>query len=119
MADKSHPRTKEIFKKLEASERRLRVAGYVPDTESVLHDLSHEGKEESLCNHSRRLPIAYELVSTFPGTTLQITKTLRACVNCHSATKIISKLVNREILVRDADRFHHFKDGLRSCGHYC
>ncbi|KAL8088114.1 pentatricopeptide repeat-containing protein At3g12770 [Apium graveolens] len=118
MADKLHPRSKEIFKELEILERRLKAAGYVPDTESVLHDLSHEDKEEALCNHSERLAIAYGLISTSPGTTVRITKNLRACVNCHSATKMISKLVNREIVVRDASRFHHFKDGLCSCGDY-
>lgn len=118
MADKSHPRSKELFKELERLERRLKAAGFIPDTESVLHDLSYEDKEESLCNHSERLAIAFGLISTPCGTTLRITKNLRACVNCHSATKLISKLVNREIVVRDANRFHHFKDGLCSCGDY-
>lgn len=116
--DKSHPRAKEINEELETLERRIKEAGFVPDTESVLHDLNNEDKEESLCNHSERLAIAYGLISTPPGTTLRITKNLRACVNCHSATKVISKLVGREIVVRDANRFHHFKDGVCSCGDY-
>ncbi|KAH7838564.1 hypothetical protein Vadar_028233 [Vaccinium darrowii] len=116
--DKSHPRAKEINEELETLERRIKEAGFVPDTESVLHDLNNEDKEESLCNHSERLAIAYGLISTPPGTTVRITKNLRACVNCHSATKVISKLVGREIVVRDANRFHHFKDGVCSCGDY-
>lgn len=118
MGDKSHPRSKEIFEELENLERRLKVAGFVPNTESALHDLNYEEKEETLCNHSERLAIAYGLISTAPGTTLRITKNLRACVNCHAATKLISKLVDREIVVRDANRFHHFKDGSCSCGDY-
>ncbi|KAK2987967.1 hypothetical protein RJ640_011230 [Escallonia rubra] len=118
MGDKSHPRSNELFQKLERLERRLKEAGFVPDMESVLHDLNYEDKEESLCNHSERLAIAYGLISTPPGTTLRITKNLRACVNCHAATKLISKLVEREIVVRDANRFHHFKDGSCSCGDY-
>ncbi|XAR59652.1 hypothetical protein NMG60_11015566 [Bertholletia excelsa] len=118
MGDRSHPRAKEIYKELDRLERRLKEAGFVPDTESVLHDLNIEDKEETLCNHSERLAIAYGLISTPPGTTLRITKNLRACVNCHSAMKLISKLVNRKIIVRDANRFHHFKDGICSCGDY-
>ncbi|KAJ7981362.1 Pentatricopeptide repeat [Quillaja saponaria] len=118
VGDKSHPRFEEIFEELESLERRLKEAGFVPHTESVLHDLNYEEKEETLCNHSERLAIAYGLISTAPGTTLRITKNLRACVNCHSATKLITKLVNREIVVRDANRFHHFKDGFCSCGDY-
>ncbi|KAF5746027.1 pentatricopeptide repeat-containing protein [Tripterygium wilfordii] len=116
--DKSHPRSKEIFEELEQLERRLKDAGFVPHRESVLHDLNEEETEETLCNHSERIAIAYGLISTAPGTTLRINKNLRACVNCHAATKLISKLVKREIVVRDANRFHHFKDGSCSCGDY-
>ncbi|XP_004304934.1 PREDICTED: pentatricopeptide repeat-containing protein At3g12770-like [Fragaria vesca subsp. vesca] len=118
VGDKSHPRSEEIYEELESLERRLKEAGFVPHTESVLHDLNYEETEETLCNHSERLAIVYGLISTAPGTTLRITKNIRACVNCHAATKLISKLVNREIVVRDAKRFHHFKDGFCSCGDY-
>lgn len=118
VGDKSHPRYKEISVELERLEKRLMEAGFVPHTDSVFHDLNYEETEEILCNHSERLAIAYGLISTPPGTTLRIIKNLRACVNCHSATKFISKLVSREIVVRDANRFHHFKDGVCSCGDY-
>ncbi|KAF6140266.1 hypothetical protein GIB67_000314 [Kingdonia uniflora] len=118
VGDKSHPRSKEIFAELEKLERRLKDTGFTPNTESVLHDVQNEDKEESLCNHSERLAIAFGLICTTPGTPLRITKNLRACVNCHAATKLISKLVEREIIVRDANRFHHFKDGVCSCGDY-
>ncbi|KAL2474667.1 Pentatricopeptide repeat-containing protein [Abeliophyllum distichum] len=118
MGDKSHPRSREIYKELEWLEMRLLESGFVPDTESSLHDLDKEDKEVTLCNHSERLAIAYGLISTPPGITLRITKNLRACANCHLATKLISKLVNREIVVRDAKRFHHFKNGICSCGDY-
>lgn len=118
MGDKSHPRAKEICEELERLERKLKEAGFVPDTESVLHDMNYEDKVDSLCNHSERLAIAYGLISTPPGTTIRIRKNLRACVNCHSATKMISKIVGRMIVVRDANRFHHFKNGVCSCGDY-
>ncbi|KAG4926074.1 hypothetical protein JHK87_051614 [Glycine soja] len=118
VGDKSHPMAKEIFDELQRLERRLKEVGFVPYTESVLHDLNYEEKEENLSFHSERIAVAYGLISTAPGTTLRITKNLRACVNCHSAIKLISKLVEREIIVRDANRFHHFKDGLCSCGDY-
>ncbi|KAI8557192.1 hypothetical protein RHMOL_Rhmol05G0317300 [Rhododendron molle] len=94
MGDKSHPRAKEINEELEKLERRIKEARFVPDTESVLHDLNNEDKEESLCNYSERLAIAYSLISTPSGTTLRITKNLRACVNCHSATEALPSLVN-------------------------
>lgn len=118
VGDLSHPRWKEILKEVERLEKRLMQAGFVPHAESAMHDLIYEERVETLCNHSERLAIAYGMISTSPGTTLRITKNLRACVNCHSAMKLISKLENRELVVRDANRFHHFKDGFCSCGDY-
>ncbi|XP_021761408.1 pentatricopeptide repeat-containing protein At3g12770-like [Chenopodium quinoa] len=118
VGDNSHPRYEEIWKKLADLERRLKEAGFSPDSESNLHDLSSEDMQESLCNHSERLAVACGLISTPSGSTLRITKNLRACVNCHSAIKLISKFTNREIIIRDANRFHHFKDGVCSCGDY-
>ncbi|XP_076948869.1 pentatricopeptide repeat-containing protein At3g12770-like [Bidens hawaiensis] len=118
MGDVSHPRSDEIFKEHKRLDARLKEAGLVADTESALHDLSYEDKEESICNHSERLAIVYGLMCTPSGTTLRITKNLRACVNCHAAIKLISGLENREIVVRDANRFHHFKNGECSCGDY-
>ncbi|KAL7086788.1 hypothetical protein ACP275_13G023300 [Erythranthe tilingii] len=118
MGDRCHPRSDEIYKKLEWLEIMLLECGFIPDTESALHDLDKEEKQMTLCNHSERVAIAYGLISTSHGTTLRITKNLRACVNCHLATKLISKFVDREIVVRDANRFHHFKDGVCSCGDY-
>ncbi|MQL84507.1 hypothetical protein Taro_017010 [Colocasia esculenta] len=39
--------------------------------------------------------------------------------HCHNAIKIMSRIVGRELIVRDNKRFHHFKDGKCSCGDYC
>ncbi|KAL0287683.1 UNVERIFIED_CONTAM: Pentatricopeptide repeat-containing protein [Sesamum calycinum] len=47
IGDKSHPRSDEIYKKLEWLEMRLLESGFVPDTESALHDLDKEDKELS------------------------------------------------------------------------
>ncbi|KAF7812285.1 pentatricopeptide repeat-containing protein [Senna tora] len=35
-----------------------------------------------------------------------------------TAIKYVSKVVKREIIVRDTNRFHHFRDGSCSCGDY-
>lgn len=90
----------------------------MPDTRFVLHDVEEEQKEQILCHHSEKVAIAFGLINTPPGTTIRIIKNLRVCGDCHSATKFISKMVGREIVVRDAHRYHHFKDGWCSCGDY-
>ncbi|XP_066314171.1 pentatricopeptide repeat-containing protein At2g15690, mitochondrial-like isoform X2 [Miscanthus floridulus] len=84
---------------------------YVPDTRYVLHDIDQEAKEQALLYHSERLAIAYGLISTPARTPLRIIKNLRICGDCHNAIKIMSRIVGRELIVRDNKRFHHFKDG--------
>ncbi|XAR60954.1 hypothetical protein NMG60_11034509 [Bertholletia excelsa] len=118
MEDKSHPQYAEIRKLLDKLEIEMRALGYVPNTEFVLHDLEEEVKEKMLCRHSERLAIAFGLLNTAPGARLLITKNLRVCGDCHEATKYISRIVDREIVVRDVKRFHHFRDGFCSCGDY-
>ncbi|KAJ0257305.1 Pentatricopeptide repeat-containing protein [Hirschfeldia incana] len=92
--------------------------GYRPDTSSVQHELSEEEKIEQLRGHSEKLAITYGLIRTSEGTTLRVYKNLRICVDCHNAAKLISKAMEREIVVRDNKRFHHFKNGFCSCGDY-
>eukprot|EP01018_Ginkgo_biloba_P015578 Gb_31319 [translate_table: standard] len=119
VGDSSHPQAQEIYAELERLSRQMKEAGYVPDTRFVLHDVEQQQKEKILCHHSEKLAIAFGLINTSPGTTIRVIKNLRVCGDCHTATKFISKIVTREIVVRDANRFHHFKDGECSCGNYC
>ncbi|XP_010517298.1 PREDICTED: pentatricopeptide repeat-containing protein At2g15690-like [Camelina sativa] len=91
---------------------------YVPDTRFVLHDIDQEAKEQALLYHSERLAIAYGIICTPPRKTLTIIKNLRVCGDCHNFIKIMSKIIGRELIVRDNKRFHHFKAGKCSCGDY-
>ncbi|RDX98668.1 Pentatricopeptide repeat-containing protein, partial [Mucuna pruriens] len=113
--DKSHGQYKEIYEMVEEMGREIKRAGYVPTTSQVLLDIDEEDKEDALYRHSEKLAIAFALLSTPPGTPIRIVKNLRVCEDCHSATKFISKVYNREIVVRDRNRFHHFNNGLCSC----
>ncbi|CAG7869284.1 unnamed protein product [Brassica rapa] len=108
----------EIKSRWSLLEREIGKMGYRPDTSSVQHELSEEEKIEQLRGHSEKLAITYGLIRTSEGTTLRVYKNLRICVDCHNAAKLISKAMEREIVVRDNKRFHHFKNGLCSCGDY-
>ncbi|KAF5770516.1 putative DYW domain-containing protein [Helianthus annuus] len=79
---------------------------------------SIQEKETLLCGHSERLAIAFGLLNLPPGVPIRAAKNLRVCNDCHSATKFISKVVEREIIVRDVKRFNYFKDRKCSCGDY-
>ncbi|KAH6827691.1 hypothetical protein C2S53_015775 [Perilla frutescens var. hirtella] len=116
--DASHPQTEQIYLLLEELPEKMKAVGYVPDTSCSLHDVSEEEKEYSLMAHSEKLAIAFGLLNTSPGTVLRVTKNLRICGDCHTAIKFVSKIYEREIIVRDVNRFHHFEDGKCSCGDY-
>eukprot|EP01018_Ginkgo_biloba_P008628 Gb_28770 [translate_table: standard] len=116
--DRSHPQVEQIYAKLETLSGQMKDAGYVPNTTFVLHDVEEEQKEYVLCYHSEKLAIAFGIINTSPGVPIRIVKNLRVCGDCHIATKFISKIVAREIVVRDSNRFHHFRDGRCSCGDY-
>eukprot|EP01018_Ginkgo_biloba_P019772 Gb_28392 [translate_table: standard] len=102
--DRSHPQSEKIHATLETLSGQIEGAGFVPNKgrgDFVLHDVEDEVKDHLLCIHSQKLAIAFELFNTSPGNTIRITK-----------------IVSREIIVRDANWFHCFKDGSCSCGDY-
>lgn len=113
--DDSHPSSDQIYMKLEELSTRLKDFGYQPDTNYVLQDIDDEHKEVILSQHSERLAIAFGLIATPPGTSLQIVKNLRVCGDCHTVIKLITMIERREIVVRDTNRFHHFRGGICSC----
>ncbi|XP_010248664.1 PREDICTED: pentatricopeptide repeat-containing protein At1g08070, chloroplastic-like [Nelumbo nucifera] len=116
--DSAHPHSKEIYSAIEGIMSRIKLAGYVPNTAEARLDAEEDEKESSVSHHSEKLAIAFGLIRTSPGTTIRISKNLRVCTDCHSATKLISKVFNREIVVRDHNRFHHFREGICSCNDY-
>lgn len=118
VGDKSHPQHKEIYSYLGKLLEKMQEAGYVPNTGSVLHDLDEEEKASALHIHSEKLAIAFALMNSVPGSVIHVIKNLRVCTDCHTAIKLITKIAQREIILRDLQRFHHFKDGSCSCGDY-
>ncbi|CAN1275355.1 Putative pentatricopeptide repeat-containing protein At3g23330 [Linum perenne] len=104
-SDMSHPLHDKIKEALCELLEKMEQAGYVPDTSEVPFDVDddeEEEKEDALGSHSEKLALAFALIQT----------------DCHSLMKYTSAMSQREIIVRDIKRFHHFKDGTCSCGDY-
>ncbi|KAI0522588.1 hypothetical protein KFK09_004968 [Dendrobium nobile] len=118
VGDDSHPQAKQIYAFLEKLQSKMKEEGYVPDTNFVLHDVEEEQKENNLSYHSEKLAVAFGIIATPPGTSIRVFKNLRICGDCHTAFKFISNITGREIIVRDSNRFHKFKNGDCSCGDY-
>lgn len=112
---KSHPQTKEIELMLKDMTMKLKSAGYVPNTVQVVFDVDEEEKETVVSYHSEKLALAFGLINSRSKETIRITKNLRICGDCHLAFKLLSEIYRREIMVRDAIRFHLFKKGNCSC----
>ncbi|THU52816.1 hypothetical protein C4D60_Mb10t07920 [Musa balbisiana] len=97
-------------------EEKIRGIGYIPDTSSVLHEKGDEEKLKILRGHSEKQAISFGLLKTSGNKKIRVCKNIRICRDCHNAAKLVSKVVGREIIVRDNKRFHHFRDGWCSCG---
>nr|XP_043625063.1 pentatricopeptide repeat-containing protein DOT4, chloroplastic-like [Erigeron canadensis] len=112
--DVSHPRSEGIYWELECLMKTFEREGlqWVPDFS--FHDIDEE-RECIPIGHSELLAISFGLISTKSGAPVRVTKNLRVCHGCHEAAKYISKVVNREIILKDPNRFHHFKNGICSC----
>ena len=118
--DKSHPKSNEIYLKIYKLFDEIKKQGFEFDKSFATRiDLETEiDKESHLCLHSEKLALSFGLISTPSNTIIRLIKNLRICGDCHNATKFISKIENREIIIRDNNRFHHFKDGKCSCNDY-
>ncbi|XP_059460468.1 putative pentatricopeptide repeat-containing protein At3g15130 [Corylus avellana] len=119
----THPLTEKIHEVLKEMEKRIKEeVGYVHRVKFALHDVEEESKEESLRVHSEKLAIGLALVcgglENGEKRVIRIFKNLRVCGDCHAFIKGLSKVLKVVLVVRDANRFHKFEDGLCSCGDY-
>ncbi|KAI8565011.1 hypothetical protein RHMOL_Rhmol03G0227400 [Rhododendron molle] len=118
VGDTSHPQAEEIYKELDQLVTEIKEVGYVPDTSSVVQDVEDEQKEEFLLQHSEKIAVTFGLINTSKPKRITVFKNLRVCGDCHNAMKYISMVKEREIVLRDSNRFHHFKNGICSCNDY-
>ncbi|KAK7409808.1 hypothetical protein VNO78_00142 [Psophocarpus tetragonolobus] len=115
MGDYNHPEANKIFVKLDEVLGNIRKNGYDPRVSEVLLEMDDKEKEVQLLHHSEKLALAYGLIRTSQVSTIRIVKNLRSCEDCHEFMKLVSKIYQRHIIVRDRIRFHHFKNGECSC----
>ncbi|EOX98930.1 Pentatricopeptide repeat (PPR) superfamily protein [Theobroma cacao] len=118
LGDTAHPKINEINRRLNQLIHKLMGMGYVPDTDFVLQDLEGEQRDDSLRYHSEKVAIVFGLMSLSAGTAIRIRKNLRICGDCHNFAKFVAKMECRLIVIRDPIRYHHFQNGVCSCGDY-
>lgn len=120
--DETHPLTEKIHEVLKEMEKGMKEKiGYVHNINFALHDVEEESKVESLRFHSEKLAIGLALLSgglKDGQRIIRVFKNLRVCGDCHSFIKGLSKFLNIVFVVRDANRFHRFENGVCSCRDY-
>ncbi|KAJ0968249.1 hypothetical protein J5N97_025166 [Dioscorea zingiberensis] len=120
--DNSHPETDKIHRVLKEVERKMKEElGYVCRVSFAMHDVEDESKEANLRMHSEKLAIGLWLVCggmERKGEAIRVYKNLRVCGDCHEFIKGVSKVLGMVLVVRDANRFHRFEQGVCSCGDY-
>ncbi|PIN21508.1 hypothetical protein CDL12_05778 [Handroanthus impetiginosus] len=118
VGDKNNDQSNDIYNFLDEIRRKMKLAGYHPDTEFVLQDLDREEQEDSLCNHSEKQAVAFGILNMKGELSIRVFKNLRICGDCHNTINFIAKYVGVQIIVRDSLRFHHFAHGTCSCGDF-
>lgn len=117
--DKSHPQRKKIEHFLVDVRKRMKAEGYSPRKKYALIHGEDSMKEEALCGHSEKLAMAFAILNSPKGKKpIRVAKNLRVCGDCHEVAKYLSRMVGREIILRDSNRFHHFEEGRCSCRGY-
>ncbi|XP_027903259.1 pentatricopeptide repeat-containing protein At5g13270, chloroplastic isoform X1 [Vigna unguiculata] len=117
VGDRHHPQTEQIYSKLKELNFSLKKDGeYLLNEEDALSDFTE--RKEQLLVHSERLAIAYGLMCTAAETPIMVFKNTRSCKDCHDFAKRVSMVTGRELIVRDATRFHHINSGDCSCCDY-
>ena len=84
----------------------------------MLHDVEEEQMVQNLSYHSEKPAVAIRIISTPPGTSVKLFNNLGTCVDCHTAIKLISKIVERKMIVRGSNQLHSCEDESCSCGDY-
>ena len=111
MGDETHPRSIEIYEKLDEVVKELEIAGYNPHLRSVLVDLEEEEK--------RRVILLIVKSWLFHlGLSVLLKVQAFESQRIFSFMKLASKVFEREIIARDRTRFHHYRDGVCSCGDF-
>lgn len=105
--DKSHSEMPKVYEKLKQLMQQIEDIGHT-DNE----------KEDRVLYHSERLAVGFGLISLPAKKQIRVFKNLRVCIDCHSFMKHISKIIDKDIVLRDNYRFHHFHHGSCSCGDY-
>lgn len=107
-----------VLTKIEEIVSRLKSEGYQPELNQVLLDVEEEEKEGLISLHTEKMALGFGLIHVRRCVPIRIVNNMRVCCDCHSFLKLVSKVYDHQIILRDQNRFHCFKSGSCSCNEY-
>lgn len=116
--DRSHPMSQLIYSQLEEMLAKIKKISFGNEKPPLGISETEDSGTIAMSHHSEKLAVIFGIISLPKSAPVRVMKNLRVCSDCHTTMKLISKVEKREIILRDAIRFHHFKDGLCSCKDY-
>ncbi|XP_058068635.1 pentatricopeptide repeat-containing protein At5g52850, chloroplastic [Magnolia sinica] len=105
--DRSNPQVNEMHEMIESLTMKMKSLGY-----------DYGAENRGSYYHSEKLAFAFGLLNAPSAAPIRIIKNLRICGDCHTFMKLVTQLIDREVVVRDGNRFHSFNKGDCSCGGY-
>ncbi|OMO86573.1 hypothetical protein CCACVL1_09557 [Corchorus capsularis] len=110
--------TEGIYTKLAELMEEIEKLGYKPVWNEMLHGKLK--RRETFWYHSEKLALAYGILkgAAPQGQPLRIVKNQRVCKDCHEAFKYISRVIEKEIIVKNFISYHKFSNGNCSCGDF-
>ncbi|CAM8991809.1 unnamed protein product [Rhodiola kirilowii] len=117
--DQSHQINNEVHKMLAELIAKIEEHGYGAALHINSGDIEETGTNEGAGYHSLKLALSFAVVSGAarpPGKLIRIMKNLRICKDCHESFKLFCMVLDREIIVRDVNKYHRFLYGRCSCG---
>jgi pentatricopeptide repeat protein len=106
---------REIISEMKVVYDQITRDGFVANTSVVTEDVDDSTKQLMLSEHSEKISLVLGLLKVPQDKEIRLSKNLKVCSDCHSFMKAVSKVRDREIVMRDAKRFHHFKNGKCTC----
>lgn len=118
LSDQLNESSKEMYEFLENLNLKMEKAGILRDVSNVGHDFSKTRKISELCGHSEKLALAFVLVKFGSEKKIRIGKNLRVCKDCHEVFKFVSLVYDKEIVLKDPNRYHRFARGQCTCNDF-
>ncbi|XP_020593263.1 pentatricopeptide repeat-containing protein At3g26782, mitochondrial-like [Phalaenopsis equestris] len=116
--DCSNPISGKIYHFLQNLVVLMEKYGFASEPSNVAHNYTEEQKVRDLCGHTEKLALAFSLMCFGDKKIVRIGKNLRVCGDCHEVFKFVSRIFEREIVLKDLNRYHKFKQGCCSCNDF-